>query len=98
MGMYCVNGRWGRHRRQFSVHADSMDEAVENAVILAQSYATGTRNYTTETWKYGSMEIVSEECEIRKVRAERASLYVVGGPEPLDRWARRPPKKAPPTT
>ena len=74
-----------------------MDEAVDEALAWARIYSTGTRNYTTETWKYGSMEIVSEECEIRHVRPERASLHVVGGPEPLDRWARRPPKKATPS-
>jgi hypothetical protein len=74
-----------------------MEAAVEEALIMARWYATGTRNYTTETWKYGSMEIVSEECEIRQVRPERASLHVVGGPEPLDRWARRATKKKSPS-
>ncbi len=59
MTMYCVRGKWGRHRRDFSVFADSMDEAVENAILMAKFYASGTRNYTTETWTYGSIEVVS---------------------------------------
>ena len=93
MTMYCVRGKWGRHRRDFTVFADSMDEAVENAILMVKFYASGTRNYTTETWRYGSIEVVSETCEIRPVRPERAALQVVGRPAPLNKWARRPSPK-----
>jgi hypothetical protein len=79
MYRYLVCGRWGRHKRSFAISAVNLDDAIEVADELVKFYASGTENYTTQTWRYGEITVEPVEAEEARLllRGERAFLRLI---------------------
>jgi len=80
MYRYLVCGRWGRHKRSFAISAIDLDDAKEVATELVKFYASGTENYTTQTWRYGEITVEPVEADtpvLLLLRGGRAHLRLV---------------------
>jgi hypothetical protein len=76
---FLVTGKYDRHVRKFWIMADSQAQAEIDALVLVKFYATGTTNYTTETWRFGTITVqeVGDPAGKTVIRESRPPLRVV---------------------
>ena len=76
---FLVTGKYDRHVRKFWIMATSQAEAEADALVLIKFYATGTKNYTTETWRFGAVTVqeVGDPAGKTVIRGDRPHLRVV---------------------
>jgi hypothetical protein len=76
---FLVTGKYDRHVRKFWIMATSQAEAEADALVLIKFYATGTKNYTTETWRFGAVTVqeVGDPAGKTVICGDRPHLRVV---------------------
>jgi hypothetical protein len=79
VNQYLVTGKWDRHTRKFWIYARTQAEAEADAAALVRFYATGTKNFTTDTWRFGTITVtnISESSPSTEIRGSRPQLRVV---------------------
>ncbi len=79
MKRFVVAGKYDRHVRKFWIYADSQAQAEIDAGVLVKYYATGTKNYTTDTWRFGVITVkeVGDAAPAVIIRGSRPRLQVV---------------------
>jgi len=79
MKHFLVTGKYDRHVRKFWIYATSQAQAEIDAGLLVKFYATGTKNYTTDTWRFGvvSVKEVGDTAPAVIIRGLRPHLQLV---------------------
>jgi len=77
--LWRVQGRYDRHKREFTVQAPYYDAAKDEALTMIGSvHSRSSGEFTRLVWTFGRVVMVDEYGTDYEIQAPRPHLYLIG--------------------